>query len=77
MMSSGGGHQLTEYYGLDLGTILGLETGAPPTWAIEMAGWRLENGYRYARPDTIRKIVRVLDLKLRELLKTKPQGDRD
>jgi transcriptional regulator with XRE-family HTH domain len=43
----------------------------------QMTVWRLENGYRDARPETIRNIAQALGAKPRELLKTKLQGDRD
>jgi hypothetical protein len=39
--------------------------------------WRPESGYHDARPGTIRNIAQVLGMKLRELLTTKLQGDRD
>jgi transcriptional regulator with XRE-family HTH domain len=39
--------------------------------------WRPESGYHNARPGTIRNIAQVLDVKPRELLTTKLQGDRD
>jgi transcriptional regulator with XRE-family HTH domain len=41
----------------------------------QMTVWRLENGYRDARPGTIRKIAGVLGVKPRELLKAKKQGN--
>jgi transcriptional regulator with XRE-family HTH domain len=43
----------------------------------QMTVWRLENGFRDARPGTIRKIAEVLGVEPKELLKTKRQGDRD
>jgi hypothetical protein len=38
---------------------------------------RPESGYHDARRGTIRNFAQVLDVKRRELLKTKLQGDRD
>jgi transcriptional regulator with XRE-family HTH domain len=40
----------------------------------QMTVWRLENGYRDARPGTIRKIARALGVKPKDLLKAKEQG---
>jgi transcriptional regulator with XRE-family HTH domain len=41
---------------------------------VQMTVWRLENGYRDARPGTIRKIAAALGVKPKELLKAKTQG---
>jgi transcriptional regulator with XRE-family HTH domain len=35
----------------------------------QMTVWRLENGYRDARPGTIRKLARVLGVEPKELVK--------
>jgi transcriptional regulator with XRE-family HTH domain len=35
----------------------------------QMTVWRLENGYRHARPGTIRKLAQVLDVEPKELVK--------
>jgi transcriptional regulator with XRE-family HTH domain len=43
----------------------------------QMTVGRPENGYHDARPETIRKIAQAVGVKLRELLQTKLQGDRD
>jgi transcriptional regulator with XRE-family HTH domain len=42
---------------------------------VQMTVWRLENGYRDARPGTIRKIAAALGVKPKELLKAKTQGN--
>ena len=42
---------------------------------VQMTVWRLENGYRDARPGTIRKIAAALGVKPKELLKVKTQGN--
>jgi hypothetical protein len=43
----------------------------------QMTVGRPESGYHDARPGTISNFPQVLDVKPRELLKTKLQGDRD
>jgi HTH-type transcriptional regulator, competence development regulator len=35
----------------------------------QMTVWRIENGYRDARPQTIRKLARVLGVEPKELVK--------
>ena len=35
----------------------------------QMTVWRLENGYRDARPETIRKLAQVLGVEPKELVK--------
>ena len=39
----------------------------------QMTVWRLENGYRDARPQTIRKLARVLGVEPKELVKKEDQ----
>jgi HTH-type transcriptional regulator, competence development regulator len=36
----------------------------------QMTVWRIENGYRDARPQTIRKLARVLGVEPKELVKS-------
>ena len=40
----------------------------------QMTVWRIENGYRDARPQTIRKLARVLGVEPKELVKR--EGER-
>jgi transcriptional regulator with XRE-family HTH domain len=39
----------------------------------QMTVWRIENGYRDARPQTIRKLARVLGVEPKELVKKEDQ----
>jgi transcriptional regulator with XRE-family HTH domain len=39
----------------------------------QMTVWRIENGYRDARPQTIRKLARVLGVEPKELVKRREE----
>jgi transcriptional regulator with XRE-family HTH domain len=43
----------------------------------QMTVWRLENGYRDARPGTIRKLAVVLGVEPSELVKKKNKGSSE
>ena len=43
----------------------------------QMTVWRIENGYRDARPGTIRKLASALGVEPKELIKRTNQGSNE
>ena len=66
---------MTKLKGLREERVLSQRELARMAGLVQMTVWRLENGYRDARPGTIRKIAAALGVKPKELLKAKTQGN--
>ena len=66
---------MTKLKGLREERVLSQRELARMAGLVQMTVWRLENGYRDARPGTIRKIAAALGVKPKELLKVKTQGN--